>query len=432
MSLILRRFRFSNGERAALLIDSQTGIPVHYQNLYVTIHHRNPSDSINTEISCLNNLKYLAEILEYENINLEYRFLTNNLLTKQEIESISRWAKKTSGSLSEIKAKSITEKTKVCSINSHRLEFSRCIVVIDTDRVESNTIYKRLTDFTKYICWLANILCPTKTEIPSMERQFLAHRPTKHKTPDDSSNFKSLTKDQIIRLLDVVRPDSTENPWSNESVRHRNQLIINLLYHLGCRKGELLLTKLTQIDSAEKLIAIRRNADDESDPRMNEPLVKTLSRDIEITETILNMIDDYVIFYRSKIKNAGKTPYLFLSHQKKTPVASPLSISAIDKIFTQLTNLLGFNVHPHKLRHTWNDDFRTEMDPIIESGAMSKTEVEDLQSYLMGWKEGSGTAARYTRRYHHKKAIKLGLHLQNKRLDENEKIVGNYDEQLDF
>ena len=94
MSLILKRFRFSNGERAALLIDNQTGIPVHYQNLYVTIHHRNSSDSINTAISCLNNLKYLSEILEYENIDLEHRFLTNQLLTKQEIESISRWAKK--------------------------------------------------------------------------------------------------------------------------------------------------------------------------------------------------------------------------------------------------------------------------------------------------------------------------------------------------
>lgn len=144
------------------------------------------------------------------------------------------------------------------------------------------------------------------------------------------------------------------------------------------------------------------------------------------------MIDDYVIFFRSKIKNAGKTPYLFLSHQNKSSAASPMSISAIDKIFTQLTNLLGFNVHPHKLRHTWNDDFRDEMDTIIASGAMSETEVEDLQSYLMGWKEGSGSAARYTRRYHHKKAIKLGLHLQEKRQDENERIVGNYDELIDF
>ncbi len=430
MSLILKRFRFSNGERAALLIDNQTGIPVHYQNLYVTIHHRNSSDSINTAISCLNNLKYLSEILEYENIDLEHRFLTNQLLTKQEIESISRWAKKKSNSLSE--AKSQIQTTKVSSLHLHRIEFSRCTVVIDTDPVESNTVYKRITDFTKYICWLANEICPTKTKISLMERQLLSHRPTKNITPSDVRNFKSLTKNQMTRMLDIVRPDSTENPWTHEGVRHRNQLIIHLLYHLGCRKGELLLIKLTQLDSADRLIAIRRNADDASDPRMNEPLVKTLSRDIEITETILKMIDDYVIFFRSKIKNAGKTPYLFLSHQNKSSAASPMSISAIDKIFTQLTNLLGFNVHPHKLRHTWNDDFRDEMDTIIASGAMSETEVEDLQSYLMGWKEGSGSAARYTRRYHHKKAIKLGLHLQEKRQDENERIVGNYDELIDF
>jgi hypothetical protein len=45
---------------------------------------------------------------------------------------------------------------------------------------------------------------------------------------------------------------------------------------------------------------------------------------------------------------------------------------------------------------------------------MSQSEVEDLRSYLMGWKEDSGTAKTYTKRYQQKKAMKFALHLQKR------------------
>jgi len=150
------------------------------------------------------------------------------------------------------------------------------------------------------------------------------------------------------------------------------------------------------------------------DSRSNPALAKTLSRDVDVSDELYSMIEEYIMKYRSKIMGVNKCPYLFVSHQNGATVAKPLSHSAVDKIFATLTEALGFNVHPHALRHTWNDTFSEQVEPFLSSGEMSESEVEDLRSYLMGWKEGSGTARTYTKRFQQKKAMKFGLHLQKK------------------
>ena len=45
---------------------------------------------------------------------------------------------------------------------------------------------------------------------------------------------------------------------------------------------------------------------------------------------------------------------------------------------------------------------------------MSEKEAEDLRSYLMGWKEGSGSAVTYTKRYQARQATMYSLKLQRK------------------
>ncbi len=69
--LTVKRYTFESGERYALIINAETGIPLMHQNLYVTIHIRNKGDSINTMIACLGDLRLFDEICEYLNINFE-------------------------------------------------------------------------------------------------------------------------------------------------------------------------------------------------------------------------------------------------------------------------------------------------------------------------------------------------------------------------
>jgi hypothetical protein len=52
MKYKVQRFSFESGERYALLINSETSIPLMHENLYVTIHIRNVGESINTMLAC--------------------------------------------------------------------------------------------------------------------------------------------------------------------------------------------------------------------------------------------------------------------------------------------------------------------------------------------------------------------------------------------
>ncbi|MAD74504.1 MAG: hypothetical protein CML20_06915 [Rheinheimera sp.] len=435
MEYKVKRFIFESGERYALLIDADTGIPLMHQNLYVTIHIRNTGDSINSMIACLGDLRLLEEICEYLDIQLERRFSEGKLLTKPEMESISYWTKKKKAALEKAQKVKETENVTEFKPNLKRLELSRYTVVTDTELVETMTTYNRLSNIISYIAWLASSLAPASVmkQIEKMEGHFKTYRPTKQTSNNSDANvFKSLTEAQMIRVLDIIRPDATDNPWKGEAIRCRNQMIINVLYDVGCRKGEVLTIKATEIEGGSNELKIRRSADDPDDDRKEQPLVKTLGRDVTVSEDVFEMVENYIIKYRTEVKGSGKNPFLILSHQSGAKTAKALSISGLKKVFETLSEAVGFKVNPHPLRHTWNDEFSEDIEAAIEAGEITEEEAEDTRSYLMGWKENSGTAKNYTKRYQQKRSLRFALKLQEKRRNKMNKIVGQYDEDIDF
>ncbi|HDS2804744.1 TPA: site-specific integrase, partial [Escherichia coli] len=64
----------------------------------------------------------------------------------------------------------------------------------------------------------------------------------------------------------------------------------------------------------------------------------------------------------------------------------------------------------HSLRHTWNRKFSERMDAMNEQ--VSEERQEQLRSYLMGWRDGSGTAATYNKRFIRQKGFEAALALQ--------------------
>jgi integrase len=61
----------------------------------------------------------------------------------------------------------------------------------------------------------------------------------------------------------------------------------------------------------------------------------------------------------------------------------------------------------HSLRHTWNRKFSERMDAMDEQ--VSEERQEQLRSYLMGWRDGSGTAATYNKRFIQQKGFEAAL-----------------------
>jgi len=413
------KFKSTNGEQGALLVNLDTGIPLFYENLFLTIHHRNKPDAFNSMRTILGILEFLALICELKNIGLIATFRKGELLSESQIESIITWTKKTKCSLLDsIKLK---PSGKEFSFKRKKLELARYVVVIDTDMVESKTTYNRLLFISKYLVWLATHFNQASSrDVEIMRARLKIGFPEVDTYDDDPDYFKSLTDSQKLDLLNAVEIDSPTNPWVNEAVRYRNKVMVHILYYIGCRKGELLTLKATDLDPGKKTINIRRDPDNLDDPRTNVPSVKTLGRDVEIDDVLYEMVETYVIKYRSQVRGANRCPYLFLSHQTGAKKASPLSISSVDKVFKFLSIALGFSLNSYSLRHTWNDEFSEDVDAALDRGEISESEAEDLRSYLMGWVEDSGTAKTYTKRYQHKKSMKFGLQLQRKRISKDQ------------
>lgn len=430
----LRQFMHVSGERMAVLIDEDSGHPLTYPTLYSTIHHRNSGDAYNTIKSKLNTIKLLLEICDYIDIRLEERFSHGDWLTRNEVELISSWLKKKKSSLDEaIKVKAFSKKNKNIHIfKPLKKEKVRHGVRIDVSELTSTNGYNNVTEAAKYIKWLADSLFESD-ESERIYNWLIAKRGSKPANNQENNagigEFQSFDETQEIRILDTVRPDSSINPWKGDAVKHRNQLIVNLLLDIGCRKGESLNIKTTDLIQGVSGIKLNiwRDPDNKNDPRLDQPRVKTLSRTVEIRPQLADMFEKYVINYRSTIAGANTCPYLFISHQNGIRKAVPMSSSAFNKVFEELSDAVGFKVKPHGLRHTWNDRFSELVEKLIEAGEMTYEEAEELRCWEQGWKEGSDSAKFYTRRYKHKKAMKIGLELQNTRVKNQDPIVENHE-----
>lgn len=405
----VKRFVMSSGERFAVLLDSD-GFPMTYPNLYTIIHLRNRGQSINTISAILEDIKLLFQLLDQLGIDLEQRIKSKDFLKLNEIEAIANLA-----SFNRSRLGGMASNKKIVSFpKSSNNERSRAKLVVTQDYVSKQLIYRRLTNFAEYISWLETYF--HSSVITSTKRFLTSRRP--QKSMDIQSEYKSFDSDQLHKILKAVAPDNQNRIWTSDYIAYRNEMIIYLFLYLGCRKGELLNLKITDITSSQdgtSYLAIRRNPHDGRDSRLYQPLVKTRNRSIAVNQNLKKRIETYILNYRSAIPNAELTDFLILSNK-----GQPLSINALDKMFYEISKVVLFNVHAHAFRHTWNDKFSEKSQILVETGKTTESQVENDRAYLMGWIPNSQSARRYSRRAENKRAVEVGLSIQEKFEDEND------------
>ncbi|HDZ0728855.1 TPA: site-specific integrase, partial [Klebsiella pneumoniae] len=219
-------------------------------------------------------------------------------------------------------------------------------------------------------------------------------------------------KEQLDSLFSTLAPGSKLNPFSKK-VQKRNNLIFLLLHCFGLRAGELLNLRIGDIDFAESTIAIRRRANDKTDPRVYQPLVKTCERKLIADTKLMFEISDYIMNDRRKIKNSNKHDFLFITYKEGKTQGQPISFSSYHKVVSvvrQSSSLLG-GLTGHKLRHTWNYEFSKAID---KNQDISDEKEQQIRSYLMGWRPGSETSMIYNRRHIFELSKKTALQQQKK------------------
>ena len=210
---------------------------------------------------------------------------------------------------------------------------------------------------------------------------------------------KGLSGPQRDRLFAVADPGSADNPFRSPAVRHRNLAIVCCLDETGMRRGELCGLRIPDIDFGKLAIAIHRRAPDPADPRRERPMTKTGARLVPIRPELADVLFAYLSGARRAEPAARLHAYVFVAHGGRRPGA-PLSPRSVGKVFDALRDAVGFSLHPHLLRHTWNDRFSAAIDRKATRGEGTAEAAEErIRNFLMGWSPQSRMAPLYTRRH---------------------------------
>lgn len=392
------------------MLIGRSGLPHWYATLFVTTQVRNAGKAPNTMLAVLAAIRHLLAWAESLEIDIEARFENKKFLSVSEIESLRAY--------SQSHYESFTNDGRRIVPLPRREERARAAVSGSMPaRVTSATQYIRMTYMADYLGWLAKQLserasngvdADTRSRIEEMVSHLQVRRPKKAARSRVQAR-QGLSEEAERNLLELIRADSVDNPFV-PAVRRRNELIVLLLLHLGIRAGELLALKVSDFNFSNNTVVIARRHDDRADTRAFQPVVKTLDRRIPLSGSLSAAASDYVIHDRCSFRSAKRHEFLIVTHRPGPFQGNPLSMKGLSKVFKTIQHsdscLTG--VTPHVLRHTAND----RLSALMEANKVSQSDEEKMRSYLMGWREGSGTAATYTRRYVERKAHQASLKLQ--------------------
>ena len=404
-----------NGERFPILKGLKDGMPLFAPTVYSVSMRRSSNLSASTLVSDLRSIMHLYAWAEQQGIDIDRRFEDGEFLNLQGIESVSSAVHQPYRELVTEASHLIVEQQRKLRNNIFQM---RRPCSKGPKRVKGTVAGNRLRSIRDYLDWLARQkigrvaassekYLPLETARGEMYQLITARLPAEH---DRSSigQREGLSKTEEARLLEIIDPGSQENPWRSPDVRFRNYLLISILLRLGIRRGEALVIRTTDVNLQKNEVLIRRAPDNPDDPRRYLPNTKTRDRILPLDEELAQLVRDYILKERRKIKAARRHTFLFTSTK-----GTPLSLAAVSAMFSTLRKRvsgLPANLTPHTLRHTWNDRFSEDMD---RNKVREEDEIQQ-RNYLMGWSETSKTASIYTRRHTRRRAREASLRLQQK------------------
>ena len=247
---------------------------------------------------------------------------------------------------------------------------------------------------------LANIEVAFADVADVIERRFESHiinaRP-------DRSRYRSLTDTQLQIIHTLIRPGDAENPFP-ERLQLRNWLMIELLLETGIRRRELLKLYTTDINqgSQHAYVSINDREHDPSDPRAEEPALKTHGRTVGISAQLYEVYEHYIQGERRPLRNGKPMKllyrYLFISDRGR-----PLSIRALSNVLDRLFLTIEL-AHPgllptlsaHDFRHTFADRF---LAYLVEKRGHDLERATNELRRVCGWSDTSAMPRRYASRY---------------------------------
>lgn len=387
-----------NAARRKLLV--QDLIPVYYPNLYITLELS--GRALETTKKYLEHLAVFEEFLAFSSIDLISRLEQrpkSQYLTDSELSSFVSDAGFTKDTLA----------LKYAGMRLHPTAYKAVGKVHARQRIEA---------VRDYLAFLYDKLGDLSTRFEAVDdvkrrinRKIKAASPAWKKTRIDE--MKGLTSHERSRLLEIMHPDSAENPFSNEAIRLRNYIILLLGLDMGLRRSEMLLIKTSDIHWHSHQLAVVNLEDESLDPRTMAPQFKTHERMLVMTDDLYYAINEYGSKYRSRKSHGGaslakKHSFLLVAHKRNE--GAPLTIKAVDGVLSKVRKIAPelAHVHPHILRHdavyTMLESMREELDTL--SPEDRTTQVQKTLTWMFGWSPESKMPGLYGAKFWKEEADK--------------------------
>lgn len=387
-----------NAARRKVLV--QDHIPVYYPNLYVTFELS--GKALETTKKYLEHLAVLEDFLAFSSIDLISRLEQrpkSQYLTDSEI---SRF-------VSDAGFNKVTLAKKYACIRLHPTAYESVGKIHAKQRIEA---------VRDYLAFLYDKLGDQSTRDEAIDdvkrrlnRKIKAASPGWKKTRID--DMKGLTSSERIRLLEVMHPESAENPFADESIKLRNYIILLLGLHMGLRRSEMLLIKTGDIHWHNRQLSVVNLEDESIDPRTMAPQFKTHERMVVMSDDLYEAISQYETKYRYRkthtgLSQARKHPFLLVAHRRNE--GKPLSIKALDGVFPRVGSVAPelAHIHPHVLRHdavyTMLESMREELNKLTPEDRT--TQVQKTLTWMFGWSPESNMPGLYGAKFWKEEADK--------------------------
>ena len=427
MGVELRTVLFEDGERFSVLVDKETKVPHYWSTLFATIELRRY-----TQNTAKNVLRDIAHLMLWEGMNkrnLVDEFCAGRFLTHEDIISIREHCGTSS--------KSLNRRLKISSKTQTNIDVLYPSKISKLMKVSAANLNIRIARVASYLGFLARVVLRENSSInefqpliDNMVKRLIAQKAKGVKKSIQNSIPKIPSKEVFEKLMAVVEVESVDNPWKSESTRFRNWLMIKILYETGMRSGEVLSLRIDRLDLyAEKpTIHVTRTHNDPYDSRKNQPVAKTLERNIPISLSLVDAISRYIEI-RSKIPEANKHPYLFVTQRKGVTLGQPLSEAAFyGRVFKPIIDVmpeLFSGMSRHQIRHNFNERLSDRIDEINqlakkdpEIQAINEKQEIQIRQHLCGWKSEDSPAI-YNQRHIQKVAREALLNDMDRQLGKN-------------
>ena len=223
-----------------------------------------------------------------------------------------------------------------------------------------------------------------------------------------------ISDEDLDRLKKMILPSSQNNPFKGS--RTRNYLMVWILAETGIRRGALAKLKISdlQFHGSYDQIKVYPSDNDPTDSRLDKPNQKTRAHFATINPSLMVQIKHYIDHVRSKVPGSDRHDFIFVSEKgSRRTLGMPLSLKSVNGIFAVLSKAIGFHVHPHLLRHKWNETF----DKKGSDQGVDYRLLQDTRNYAMGWEANSTMNETYNRKRIAEKARAISAAHQ-KRVDE--------------